>query len=708
MKNRNQKIIAALIVGALSLGGFTIPVVAKSTNSFNKTVSVVQGTKLDEARGLYFTMAFAAGELAEGTTYFIEAEDFEFDAKAYRSLDDQPIKITYQNKTRLKIEVPKTKSTKTIDIPVYGEVLKGKPKLIVDGEGSKATSGEYLIVPEEVTQKSALAVTAEEIPHIATDGTGPIADIQIIENVAGTLESGNRIKLSLSSNSNLKFRMPSTDREGYATSLEIEGLRGTASGEIKVRIDKSATDEKTLSLILEGITPSTSRGGIKIKGLEVMPEDRNEELAIGDVKMTFKMGELTKTELVVARVAKEGMNLKVKEEVTLVAGKESKRVEVTMSENVAGSLSRRHDVYFEVKGAKVVPGTLKLVGDSQATIKEDRNTKTDEVVGFTLDTRKIDPLNINKVAFSFEVEAEASKTGDVVLIADSNKFEERVKLGTVQSAVAIKMNPIQLKQALKDQVGGRIVLRETATGMFKSGDEIVIAVEKEGEGIAFTNATVEVEDVRIKETKFKDGKIVITIDRGSDEGAVITLKDIEMFVDGLVDQGSYDVIISGSGISDFKDDEIVLKDALQVGKKVQEEDTASNGLAKGIAQFRIGEAVYTMNGQEKVMDAAPYLSAANRVMVPVKYVSDAFGINGNKMQFSSENGGTITIEAGPRILQLVNGSHIAVVNGVQTPMDEEVAIVEGRTYVPVGQIARMLDIEVHWSNANKTATFANK
>lgn len=699
MKNRNQKIIAALIAGALSFGVFTAPLSAKSTNSFNKIVSVVEGTYIDGARGLHFTMTFAAGELAEGATYFIEARDFEFDAKAYRSLENQSIKITCEDKTTLKIEVPKTNSAKTINIPVYGKVLKGNPRLIVDGANSKATSGEYLIVPEKVTNSSALAVTAEEITNIATDGTGQIADIHIIENVAGTLQSGNRIRLSLPNNSNLKFRLP------YA--LEVEGLRGTDADEIRVKVDGISADGKTLNLILEGITPSTTRGGIKIKGLEVMPEDRNKELAVGDVKMTFRMGELDKTELVVARVAKAGMNLKVKEEVKLIAGKGSERVEVTMSENAAGSLSRRHDVYFEVKGADIVPGTLKLVGDSGATIKEDINTRTKEIIGFTLDTRRIDPFTINKLTFSFEVETKAGNTGEVILIADSNKFEEKVRIATVQPAVAIKMNPIQLKPALKDQVGGQIVLRETASGMFEAGDEIVIAVEKGGEGITFTNATVEAEDMRIKDARFEEGKIIITVDRGSDEGAVITLSDIEMTVQGLVSEGNYDVIISGSGISDVKDDEIVLKDVLKVGKEVSKEDTTANGLAKGVAQFKVGEPIYTINGQVKVMDAAPYLSASNRVMVPVKYVSDAFGINGNKIQFSSENGGTITIDAGARMLQLVNGSNIANFNGVQTPMDEAVTIVEGRTYVPVGQMARMLDIEVDWSNANKTATFSN-
>ena len=108
------------------------------------------------------------------------------------------------------------------------------------------------------------------------------------------------------------------------------------------------------------------------------------------------------------------------------------------------------------------------------------------------------------------------------------------------------------------------------------------------------------------------------------------------------------------------------------------------------------------------MDAAPYISKANRVMVPVRYVSDVFGVNGKDVLFSKENGGTITIFAGSRVLQVVNGSNIALVNGVKVPMDEKVTIIDGRTYVPVGEMARLLDVEVEWSNETKTATFTNR
>ena len=41
-------------------------------------------------------------------------------------------------------------------------------------------------------------------------------------------------------------------------------------------------------------------------------------------------------------------------------------------------------------------------------------------------------------------------------------------------------------------------------------------------------------------------------------------------------------------------------------------------------------------------------------------------------------------------------------------MDEAVVIKEGRTYVPVGEIGRLLGVSVSFDDATKTATFENK
>ena len=709
MRIRNQKMATLLLVGCISLSGMPLHTFARSINNFNKTISVVQGTAITAESGLTFDMNFKAGELKDGTVYFIEGKDFEFDYRAYRNtIELDGAKVIYTDNNKLKVVVYKTSKDATISIPVYGTVKEGNPRLVVDGTDSVATSGEYTLTANGTVERYGLTITGGEVPNISTMGDGSLADLIIEENAAKTLISGTTIRLKLPTNTNLAFRLPSTDSKGYATSLQVEGLRGLAGQNIKVKAEYIRGNKQELLLTLEGISPASVKGGVKIKGLECEPVDRNKSVTYGEVPVTIRMDEGKTTTLTMGQVSNEGLNLKVTKPISLIAGKESQKVEVTLSENVAGSLSRRHDVELEVKGANIVPGTLQVVGASLVTIKEDIDTKTKEVTSFTVDTRKIDPNVITKLTFTFEVFAEADDLGEVTLVADAYKFEEKAVLGQVKSAYNIKMNQIALKTALKDQIGGKMEIIESAPGLFKSGDQIIISVERAGDGINFTDVKVEGEDIRLGKIQIEDGKIILNIERGSDEQAIIRLSDFEITVDGLVDEGTYDVNISGSAISKDKYSKLTLKDVLKVGSK-QAETSKPGELQKGTAYFKVGESTYTVNEEEKEMDAAPYLAPSGRVMVPVKYVSDAFGIGEDKLYFGKEEGRTvIVVEAGSRILKLTDGSDLAEINGVVKPMDEKVTIIGGRTYVPVGEMARMLDIDVEWIGSSKIAIFTNK
>ena len=92
-------------------------------------------------------------------------------------------------------------------------------------------------------------------------------------------------------------------------------------------------------------------------------------------------------------------------------------------------------------------------------------------------------------------------------------------------------------------------------------------------------------------------------------------------------------------------------------------------------------------------------------MVPVRYVAEAFGVEGNNILFSN---GVATIFAGTRTIQLTNNSDIAIVNGAQIKMATKVVMKDGRTYAPIGEVAQLLGVSKAWDNTTKTATFTNK
>ena len=91
-------------------------------------------------------------------------------------------------------------------------------------------------------------------------------------------------------------------------------------------------------------------------------------------------------------------------------------------------------------------------------------------------------------------------------------------------------------------------------------------------------------------------------------------------------------------------------------------------------------------------------------MVPIRYLLEVFGISGENIAF---NKGTITITAGAKTIVLKNGSDTIQVDGKAVKLGTAVVIKDGRTFVPMGQIAKLLGIQVEWDNETKTATFKN-
>ena len=706
MKLRQK--LAMVLASAMIVTAVPVTTMAASKNSFNKTVSMVEGTEITTTSAVYLDMKFDAEKNPQETTFFVDAEDFEFNEEAYKNAKVDNATITPLSKTQLKVTTTVADKEMTVSIPVLGKVKKGTPALIVDGADSLATSGKYSLVSGEVVGDKALVATAGTVKNISVDGEGAIADITVEEKVAGTLKNGQIITVALPNSSDLNFKA--------GQKVEVEGVRGLAGQTGITATVVGQDDKKMLKLELNGITASTARGGVKLKAIQVEAENARKEVKTGEVKVTVKADKMEDTKLVVANVTDFGVKLNVEEEVEVVAGKDGKTVKVTLEENAIASLNRRQDVYFNVEGANIVKDTVKVVEGAAGIVHQELDKDKKEVEDLVLDTALIEDGKVNKIVFEFEIEGKIEQAGDITLVAESRNFDKdiKLKLGTVKEAVKVEAKAMTVKVGLKDQKGGKVVITETEAEMLPRGKEIVVEVAKNSKaGINVVDAKVESEDVQIKNVKVKDGKIFFTIDRESNELGKITISEITVDTDRTVPEGKFDLVIGGEAISKHNttkeafEDVITVADFFVVGTP-NTEDNASNGLKKGTGTFKVGEKTYTVNGEVKEMDAAAFISKTNRVMVPVKYVSDVFGVNGKDVLFSKENGGTITIFAGNRVLQVVNGSNIALINGVKVPMDEKVTIIDGRTYVPVGEMARLLDVDVEWSNETKTATFTNR
>ena len=99
-----------------------------------------------------------------------------------------------------------------------------------------------------------------------------------------------------------------------------------------------------------------------------------------------------------------------------------------------------------------------------------------------------------------------------------------------------------------------------------------------------------------------------------------------------------------------------------------------------------------------------YIAKGGYTMVPIKYVAKALGIEEKQIHF---NQGEVTIEIGEKKIKLTNQHSTAVVDGKEVSLGTKVVIKEGRTYVPVGQLAKILGVKVQWNQQTKTAVFTN-
>ncbi|HNX29864.1 MAG TPA: stalk domain-containing protein [Syntrophomonadaceae bacterium] len=115
----------------------------------------------------------------------------------------------------------------------------------------------------------------------------------------------------------------------------------------------------------------------------------------------------------------------------------------------------------------------------------------------------------------------------------------------------------------------------------------------------------------------------------------------------------------------------------------------------------IGSKVILADGQEVLMDVAPYIDPdASRTMVPIRFVSEALGAD---VQWQPENNQAKIVLDDQKIL-LTIGSKTVYVNGTAAETDSPAVIRDSRTFVPLRFISETLGAEVVWNNETRQIT----
>lgn len=351
--------------------------------------------------------------------------------------------------------------------------------------------------------------------------------------------------------------------------------------------------------------------------------------------------------------------------------------------------------------------------------------------------------------FKLKLIAEPGFTGDVTLTLGGDAFDKEQKV-TIAKFVA----PYTVEAAQNDmiidyrntKVPTNVVVKEAEAGLWKKGLTFTFDIEK----MEFENdATYKVDDKSDMEVKtLKNVDMGFKVDTESDDtAATVTISDISLYMGRSLAAGAYDLeLLTNAGIAMMtgKEEDKANVDAAALltadkgadgtnyfaadyrdwgysdTKKafVAEADTVKEGFVNVITAGRdqddasftkkvvvpVGEK-YLIAGEEQVaLDVPAYISAAGYTMLPVRAVATALGINNNNVLWNQASR-TVTILYGQRIITMVAGQKVVTVNGNTIPASATVQIKDGRTFLPMRDLATALGVtDITWDAATKTAT----
>lgn len=685
------------------------------------------------------------------------------------STDDSSATVTYERQSDkvLKVNVKGVDKDDVINFTLPIKATGGDVSVALTGEGSSSTitEGNYKLLS---TGEKAASLTVGDLNAFYDNGT--LSDITLKEtflNSFGAKDMIIKIKLE---DTDFEFLKSSdvTIEGSYGFNFKYTVAD---SSKVQFDIDEDDKSVAYLWISKDVAAAAKSQGRIKITGIKVDSEEKDLTLGdlLADITTVDSLSkddtlsgkaytggaQLDKdyTDTALAKIADYGAYVKMKDEkaIDVVAGRDE---EVTFeviesvddvfvgSRTITLGLKDDKDAtdksFFMISDeqkdnplAKLLDNddSRKIVEKIEYVWKDDADLKNTYWTGkgmyrataikVTLKDKKdgdSDGLNKNDSIDKFKVKTKVyvpvgQQDKKTIEITGEVRGVDEFKSATAVNVIDpfdVVFDQTTFKVGLQDQLAGKIAVTEKDKEMLMKGDLILNIVNgsKKTDGIVIEEkGDLTVTGDLKKADLGTDGNQAdkITLKRQSKAASTLTIENMEVTVDRTIPEGFYDLKLSGSAIDEY-DGSYTIDDYIVIGTKNTEEINTTNGLAKGTATFVIGESKYTLNGVEATMDAAPYIQDPGYTMVPVRYVAEAFGVAQSDILFGN---GSVIIIAGNRTVQLTNGSNVAIVNGASVTMSTKVVIKDGRTYAPIGEIAKILGVASTWDNTAKTATFTN-
>ena len=653
-------------------------------------------------------------------------------------------KITEVEKDSFKLTIT---NVELKDEDIISVKLGPNMKLKSTSVGKKATisvDGD-MVTTDDLTfaevKDTGVKASVKKVAEITEEGVSALERELKIESNVGDFEVGQRFELKLSAGFEFNKLVGRGDTYGTPATEDttskykvIDNGKGERTAVIEVT---DATDTITVKADNLVISADTAKVGAECK------------LTVKAVKGTAGFND-TADAIVVAKVVADAIEVSVDEDEDVpviysgvnVANEgitddsDHKALEVTIKEPTAGTLDAKKVLTMELPDGVYVTNVESNDDFDADEVAFAAAYKKGDYEKFEFARRTLDATeegqDAGELKFTLTLVAEPGFTGDVTLKVDGAGLDkaQEVKIAKFVAPYTVEASQNNLIIDYRNtKIPTNIVVKEAEDGLWKKNSQFVFGVDKFEDDDFENDATYTVDDKSDLEVKTIKDKLGFKIDKESaDDAATVTISNISLYMSRNLAAGAYDLQLNTTGSDEFMKQAILAPagvDADEATVKYQYYDNDAHfdevvkegfvniitaGRDKDDASFTkkvvvpVGEK-YIIAGEEQVaLDVPAYISAAGYTMLPVRAVATALGINNNNVLWNQASR-TVTILYGQRIITMVAGQKVVTVNGNTIPASATVQIKDGRTFLPMRDLATALGVtDITWDAATKTAT----
>lgn len=613
-------------------------------------------------------------------------------------------------------------------------------KATISVDGAMVTTDDLTFAEVKDT---GIKASVKKVAEITEEGISALEkDLKIEANV-GKFEKGQKFTLKLSNG----FEFSKLEEVQGVYSVE-QPVKGEKEVTIEVTANDDTTDTITIPAAKMVISAESAKVGAECK-LTVKAVRGDNEEGFAD----------TADAIVIAKVVADAITVTVDEDEDLpviysgvnVANEgitddsDHEALEVTLEEPTAGTLDAKKALTMELPDGVYVTD-VKFGDKDFIEGKSDSNAadvfkaaykkgdyETFEFARRTLVATPETDKDGGKLEFTLTLVAEPGFTGDVTLKVDGAGMDkaQEVKIAKFVSPYTVEASQNDLIIDYRNtKVPTNIVVKEAEDGLWKKDSVFKFSLDRNID--TEDDATYTVDDKSDMEVKKIKNDLGFRVDKESGDAATVTISDISLYMSRSLAAGAYDLQLNTTGSDKFMQQNVYSNIAAPATGKTDErtvayqyynnDDNFNHVVKEGFvniitagrdqddASFTkkvvvpVGEK-YIIAGEEQVaLDVPAYISAAGYTMLPVRAVATALGINNNNVLWNQASR-TVTILYGQRIITMVAGQKVVTVNGNTIPASATVQIKDGRTFLPMRDLATALGVtDITWDAATKTAT----